>query len=243
MIFWVGILFGGLFAYVAVKQGFYETWVLLFNAAISIYLAIFLYPVVSKFIPAAGEMKYGDALTMLSIGVGSFLILYGISYVFFSSQFNVSLPKMLDVVGSGLVGFLTGFLIWSFIVLLVSLTPLSENSMLESAGFTKEAQQANIAYMNWWTNKVNTMVSYKSSNLTSEDVIEQIHEQIAEKEAKKKLREPKPIDPNDTPNINEDETQPSGGSERLDPNYSRIYSWTCPVLKVRPANTMSGSNS
>lgn len=227
MIFWVGILFGGLFAYVAVKQGFYETWVLLFNAAISIYLAIYLCPVVSQFVPAASEIKCGDAITMLSIGFGSFLILYGISYVFFSSQFNVSLPKMLDVVGSGLVGFLTGFLIWSFIVLLITFTPFCENSMLESAGFTKEAQQANVGYMNWWVNKVNTLVSYKNSNLGSEDVIDQIHEQIAEKEAKKKLQKSRSSDPNNT-------TSHMGGSMRGDPNRAAV--------QVEPANT-TGSGS
>jgi hypothetical protein len=126
--FWIGILFGALFVYVAVKIGFYETWVLLFNLVISIYLAIFLRPLINQYLPIASETSYGDALVILAVAVGAFVILYGISYVFFSSQFNISVPRILDVVGSGFLGFLAGYLIWSFVIVLISFMPISRNS-------------------------------------------------------------------------------------------------------------------
>jgi hypothetical protein len=44
MVFWAGILVGGLFIWFAVKIGFYEMWATLFNIVISIYIAIFLSP-------------------------------------------------------------------------------------------------------------------------------------------------------------------------------------------------------
>ena len=40
MVFWIGILVGGLFAWFAVKMGFYETWTFAFNIIICTALAL-----------------------------------------------------------------------------------------------------------------------------------------------------------------------------------------------------------
>ncbi len=79
MVFWIGILFGCLFVWLAVKKGFYETWILLFNIIIAVYLAVFLGPVIANVVPVARGSAYNNALCMMIPGVGAFLILYGIS--------------------------------------------------------------------------------------------------------------------------------------------------------------------
>jgi len=184
-IFWIGILFGALFVYIGVKIGFYETWVLLFNLLISIYLAVFLRPLIEHFIPPATDTSYGDALIMLSVAIGVFVLLYGISYVFFSSQFNVPVPRILDVVGSGFLGFWAGLLIWSFVIVIISVMPISGNNFLQTVGFTKQFQQTNVSYMSWWTNKVNNLVSYKSNYLSTEELVDEIYQKAEQRKPKK----------------------------------------------------------
>jgi len=213
-IFWIGILFGALFVYIAVKVGFYETWVLLFNLVISIYLAVFLRPVIEHFIPLASETMYGDALIMLAVAIGVFVLLYGISYVFFSSQFNVPVPRIFDVVGSGFLGFWAGLLIWSFVTILISVMPISQNSFLQSAGFTKQFQQTNVSYMSWWINKVNNLVSYKSNYLSTEELVDQMYQKAEQRKPKKipwkllELAEPNELDePNEPADLTDQKEQ------------------------------------
>jgi len=203
--FWIGILFGALFVYIGVKVGFYETWVLLFNLVISIYLAVFLRPVIEQFLPIAGDTRYGDALIMLAVAIGVFVLLYGISYVFFSSQFNVPVPRIFDLVGSGFLGFWAGLLIWSFAIVLISVMPISQNSFLQSVGFTKQFQQTNVSYMSWWVNKVNNLVSYKSNYLSTEELVDQMYQKAEQRKPKKTTLKiyvpPEPNEPNEPANL------------------------------------------
>jgi hypothetical protein len=170
MVFWAGILVGGLFAYFALKKGFYEMWALGFNIIISIYLAVFLGPVVSNIIPA-GTAVYSKALTVLATAVACFLILHGISYTLITGQFSISFPKIVDVVGAGLFGFLIGFLVWNFISLLIMTTPITKNAFAKEIGFDNQAQQTNVSYVSWWCGKVNRIVPSEHSKQTTQQAI------------------------------------------------------------------------
>lgn len=231
--FWLGILFGAIFVYIAVKIGFYETWVLLLNLVVSIYLAVFLRPIIEELVPAAGDTKYSAALIILSVGIGSFAILYGISFVFFTSQFNVPVPRVLDVVGSGFLGFWAGLLVWSFAIIIISVMPISQNSFLRSIGFTEKFQQTNVAYMSWWVNKVNNLVAYKSNYLSTEELIDELQEKVKQKPQKERpSKTPKstePNEPNETavegypktcPEIAEQSMQSSEKTEKAKSNSS-----------------------
>ncbi|MBA7601934.1 hypothetical protein ES703_09019 [subsurface metagenome] len=170
MVFWVGILVGGLFAYFAIKKGFYEMWALGFNIIISIYLAVLLGPVVADIIPT-GAAAYDKAVTMLATAAACFLILCGISYTLITGQFSISFPKIVDVVGAGLFGFLIGFLVWSFVSLLIMTTPITKNTFVKEIGFDTHAQQTNISYVSWWCNKVNKIVSSADGEQTPQEAI------------------------------------------------------------------------
>ena len=171
MVFWASILAGGFFVWLAIRLGFYETWAMLFNIVISIYVAVFLTPAIVKVAPAAGDTSYGNALTLAVTATGVFLILYGISYVFLTGQFNVSFPKVFDLVFTGLLGFLAGSLIFSFAALVITVTPLSRNSLLSKAGFNSQSQRSNIAYICWWCDAVDVVASSSGRKTTSEQTI------------------------------------------------------------------------
>lgn len=145
MIFWIAILAGALFAWVAVRIGFYETWALLFNIIISVYVSIFLAPTVAQFVSSPGEGSWSTALSMFVLAGGCFAILHGLSYVFLTGQFSVKFPALFDVVFSGILGFVAGFLILSFAALALATTPLSENKLVSTLGLGRNGQQANIA--------------------------------------------------------------------------------------------------
>ena len=171
MIFWIGILVGGLFTWFAIKIGFYETWALVFNMVISIYIAVFLVPVILDLFPAAGETSYANALALTAMAVGTFLILHGITYIFFTSQFRISLPKLFDLLFAGFLGFLAGFLVSSFVAVIITAMPISQNKYLNEIGFNRESQQANISYIAWWCDLVNSVVSSPDNTATSKQVI------------------------------------------------------------------------
>ena len=182
MAFWFGILIGGLFAWLAVKIGFYETWAMLFNIVVSVYLAIFLRPVIATIAPAAGGTAYGGVLTVLATALACFAILHGISYVYFTSQFNVSFPKVLNVVAAGCLGFLAGLLIWSFVSILIYISPISQNSLVRDIGFDSQYRQTSVSYTSWWCNRINSLVGTKRPRYTTEQFLNELFEE-AEKRA------------------------------------------------------------
>ena len=174
MVFWLGILTGGFFIWFAMKIGFYEMWAMLFNIVISIYVAIFLTPVLLDIIPEAGDISFCNAFAIVVLAIGTFFILYGITYVFLTGQFKVSFPKLFDILFTGILGFLTGFLVLSFAALVITVTPISQNRFIKQAGFNKQSQQTNISYICWWCDLVNSIVSSPDTKITSEQAVERL---------------------------------------------------------------------
>ena len=176
MVFWLGILVGVIFAWYAVRTGFFETWALTFNLFISIYLALFLGPAVAKFIPAANT-PYGTALMILCVFAGAFILLHGISYTFFTGQVSAQFPKAFNVLCAGVLGFIGGFLTWSFFCLLIYITPVSENSFIRELGFECRDCESNINYVSLSCNTVNAIVASPQNKSSAEQIIAQLVKQ------------------------------------------------------------------
>ncbi len=174
MILWLTVLASGLFVWLGIKIGFYEIIILFFNILISVYLAIFLTPLIMEIIPATVYTAYNTVLAMIVIATAAFLILYGISYVFLTGQFKVPLSKIFDFLFAGVMGFLTGFLVLSFIVLLIYISPISQSNFLEEIGFGRQVQEHNISYICKLCNPVNLVVASKGNNITSREAIEKL---------------------------------------------------------------------
>lgn len=194
MAFWIGILVGGIFVWFAIKLRFYQTWALVFNIIISIYLAVYLQPIITS-IPAVGDTPYSNALTMVAIALASFLILHGISYTFLTGQFNVSFPKAFDTLGTGLLGFLAGFLIWSFLSLLIYITPASQNTFVKGIGFKDEFQQTSVSYISRFCNLVNAVVSSQDNEYSAEQAIDKLLKRTGSKAQAKQAEPEEPIEP------------------------------------------------
>jgi len=195
MVFWAIILVSGLFAWLAIKMRFYEMLAMLFNIVISVYVAVFLTPVIVDIVPAAGDTPYGNALTLAATAVATFLILHGISYTFLTGQFSVPFPKIFDTLFAGLLGFLAGFLILSFAAFIITVTPISQNRFASKAGFNRQSQQANISYICWWCDLVNWVVSSPGNEITSEQVANQLFNSAQSKTPDKMSEEAEPNKP------------------------------------------------
>ena len=199
MVFWIAILVGAIFLWLALRLGFYETWIMLFNIVISIYIALFLKPVITEYLPPMGDSRYCCALTIVGTAIACFLIFQGLAFVFFTSQFTIHFPKVFEVLGSGLLGFLAGFLVCSFIALNIALTPLPEITLVKELGFDIQSQESNISYLCWWSDLVHETVAHKDNQCTTKQLIDE----IAEGTEKDKPKKPTPKAPPEEPSTPE----------------------------------------
>jgi hypothetical protein len=143
LIFWISILIAVLFAYSAIKLGFYHAWTILFNLLVAVYLAVRIGPFFEDFFPAAVNEQYSRTLALLATGAGTFLILHGIASVLLIGQFEVTFPRAVNMFGSGLLGFLAGFLVCSFATLIICTTPFCRNQSVKEIGLdTKTFEDA-----------------------------------------------------------------------------------------------------
>jgi hypothetical protein len=181
MVFWIAILVGVLFVWLAVRMGFYDTWSLLFNVVVSIYVAIFLAPLVARLAPASGGASpYGMALSMIVLSGGCFAILYGLSYVFLTGQFSVRFPRFFDILLAGALGFVAGFLILSFAALVIATTPLARHKLVGSIGFSRQSQRPNIACIAWCCDLVHAVARFEPSDNATQAAVERLLEKAKE---------------------------------------------------------------
>lgn len=193
MIFWVAVLAGTGLAWLAVRMKFYATWVLCFNVLLSVYLSIFLTPTVANFAPMEGTAaSYGTALTMMIVACGCFAILHGLSYVFLTGQFTISFPRLFDILLSGLLGFIAGFLILSFAAIVFTTTPLARHKIVGSIGFSQRSQQSTVLCLAKCCDLVHAVAGSGSSADTTKAAIDRLLT------IKPKDSEPKP-DANEPP--------------------------------------------
>jgi hypothetical protein len=175
MVFWIAILVGGAFVWLAVRLGFYQSWCLLFNIVVSIYLAIFLAPLVADRVPTGGEASAcGVMLSLAALAGGSFALLCGMSYVFLTGQFSIPFPKAMDILIAGLLGFLSGFLVTSFVALLVVVGPLAQHEALGTLGLDLPSQKANLACMAWCCDVIHSVVRSDRSDRATQEAIDRL---------------------------------------------------------------------
>ena len=188
MVLLAGILAGGLCIWFAVKIGFYETWAMLFNIVIAVYIALFLARPVMDFLPEeASNIRSCEALTLTVLAIGSFLILYGLTYILFTSRFKVTFPKLFDILFAGLLGFFGGFLLLSFAALIIFLTPFGGY-----AGIENDSVEYNMSSAYWLFDGIHSIVSSPDNEIITEKVVKQL------------LNKSKP----DTQNVNSQQAEP-----------------------------------
>ncbi len=196
MVLLAGILAGGFCIWFAVKIGFYETWAMLFNIVMAVYIALFLAQPVMDFLPEeASNIRCCEALTLTVLAIGSFLILHGITYILFTSQFKVTFPKLFDILFAGLLGFFGGFLLLSFAVLIIFLTPFGAY-----AGIEEDSVEYNMSSAYWLFDGIHSVVSSPDNEIITEKVIKQLlnkSQSSAQNKNPQQSEPDKPIKPNE----------------------------------------------
>lgn len=147
--FWLAVLVGILVAVVAIKNGFYSMWAILFNILISIYLGVMLCPTIIGLIPDIGDSRYHHAGCIAGVAVVVFAIFQTITVNFLmgtetgKGTDKISFPKVFNTVGAGVIGFLTGYIVCGFVVFVFVVTPLSQEPMVkgifEQSGFAAQS--------------------------------------------------------------------------------------------------------
>jgi hypothetical protein len=123
-----------------------------------------------NFLPQdAVNFPYRQALTLTILAAGTFLILHGITYILFISQFKVTFPKIFDILFAGLLGFFGGFLLLSFVALIIFLTPFGAY-----AGMDNASVKYNISSAYRLFDGIHSVVSGPDNEVTAEKVIEQL---------------------------------------------------------------------
>jgi hypothetical protein len=173
MAFWIAILAGMLFAWLAIRMGLYETWALLFNVIISIYVSIFLAPLLAKLAPAS---SYGVAFSMIVLAGGCFAILHGLSYVFLTGQFSVQFPRFFDILLGGALGFAGGFLILSFVALVVTTMPLAQHKLVSNLGLDPQSQGANLSGLAWCCDRVHAIAGFSPHDDATREAVQRLLE-------------------------------------------------------------------
>ena len=124
--FWFAIIAGFAGAFLGLKKGsFYAFWAVLFNVAISIYLAL----TIARFVIEIAEWDtvenaYNLAISILLIAGLIFALLQVIAISFFTG-YELPFPRILDTAGSAVLGFLVGFMVCCFMMFVVCVMPFS----------------------------------------------------------------------------------------------------------------------
>jgi hypothetical protein len=221
MIFWIGILVALAFAASSLKLGLYHAWTVLFNVLIAVYLGVRLGPFVEDFIPAGGE--YQTTIGVLAAGIITFVVLHGVSYVFLIGQFDVTFPRAISKLGSVVLGFLAGFMVWSFVILLVCTAPFSQNKFLKDVGACREGfEKTHIqGYMVFWCSAIDKFVGSGDADTQANQAIAGLLFEPSDRTTPPVLTRPGELrdasDPNLTPVTIQPEIAPSRESNEVLP--------------------------
>lgn len=204
MCFWLAILGGFLFAGLAIKIGFFETFAAFFNVLIAVYAMLFLTPTLLRIVPQAAGIPQGVVITSLAVGIGVFLLLYAVCFFLITGQFSVPFPKVFDVVCAGGLGFLWGFLLFSVMLVLLSAATIPFLSNMT----TEQGLAPNTNYICWWCDRVHRFVGSRDLH-TEQPTQDAISYFLDKAHQQQKSTEFKSEDTN---------SPPTSGSPQNDPN-------------------------
>lgn len=124
------IAVGLVFAFLGYKKSWYPAWSFLFNVLIAVYVGVMITPQVVDRVPFFRNYlsDYSYAFFALLAAAVIFTVLHLSAFRLFMAVYVVSFPKLLNTVGSAVLGFLSGSVIAGFLFFIVTVSPLSDFS-------------------------------------------------------------------------------------------------------------------
>ena len=172
----ITITAGIIFALLGLKKTFYPMWALLFNVLLAVYAAVMLMPIVLEKIEMLGFFgNYSCVLSLLSIASVVFVIAQLLTFRFLTAVYCVSFPVILNNIGAGILGFITGFVISNFVIFLISVTPILENPSLKRLSSDARAHGSVNSYVVSTCNVINRL-SLQCREDTPQEAVEYIIE-------------------------------------------------------------------
>jgi hypothetical protein len=134
MAFWISILFAAGGATLAYKKSdFLRMWAILFNTFIAIYLSIMLSPWIISMIPSGtAGLQYQKVACIVAIAVLVFGILQAITVNFITIDCEITFPKLFDSIGVATLGFIGGWFVSSFVLLMICIMPFSKKPSIDT---------------------------------------------------------------------------------------------------------------
>ena len=126
MIFWFAVVAGVIFAVIGIRKSFFPMWAMLFNILVSIYLSIMLSPLIVQIRPDLEQLRYYLAACVAVIAIMIFVILQVITTSFLADISESLCPKFFDNIGAGILGFLSGYVVFGFVFLVICIMPFSK---------------------------------------------------------------------------------------------------------------------
>lgn len=132
MIFWCMVFIGLLFGWMGFKKGVFVFWTTLLNLMIAVYVAVMAAPVIIHLNPEYKDTGYYEAACVFLTGGLIFAALqsFAIAVIFPDSE-NM-FPAAVDRAGGAITGFLTGYSMTAFLLLIFCITPLSWQGTLDA---------------------------------------------------------------------------------------------------------------
>lgn len=131
-VIWIALLVG----IIGARKGFFAMWGTFFNVLVAIYLGVMLTPLIIGTFQKEGVSCYCCAGCVGGISLFVFAILEVIAYCCFFKDGKVVLPWLLDTLGAGMLGFVCGYIVCSFVFLVIGIMPVE--SPFERNFFDKE---------------------------------------------------------------------------------------------------------
>ena len=126
MMFWIAILTGVIFVVIGIRKKFCLMWVTFFNIMVTIYSSIMLTPTIIGLFPNIKDIGYNRAICVLGVGAIVFAILHAITNYYFIDIDKISFPEIPGKIGAGILGFISGYFMCSFVLFVICITPFPE---------------------------------------------------------------------------------------------------------------------
>ncbi len=172
MLEYLGILIGIALALVFLKRGLYESWAFFINLVISVYFGITLGPILADSV-SNNPGEWAISLSIAGIFGACFLILFGLTYLIFISQFEIEFTKIIDYIGGGFFGLLSGLLVWSFISMVLCTAPFTQNEGIRKF-ISGERKNPEFGTVSTWTGIINSLVSKNESETINQKIVKLI---------------------------------------------------------------------